>query len=416
MLAFVVLVVALLTALWTERIPVSAHRANADSDGPVRRNSRQREVASMTPAHSKRTADPALVKQWMDELLELHPVARAEKWDVPDHENGHLAWVDFSEEIMEGVKLPDCVSEYVSNPNAENRKCAEDWLSQNKHIEDGLMKIAALQQRSMGDARLDGLSTPGVKNLTQAFYIPLVRGLIAADDGDEALALSAFASAQSMVRNVDGTEATSLLGRVIANGARTVIYERFLERVYPSVSADSETLSAWRHTLFPGDTRDGLTRAMIGENLRCAAHLITSALSGEFDSVTDFKITDAETKVLIDAEFELKARVIAAVKSGNSLESIPAMYGQPTDARELSEESLGFQREQMETMQSVVSAILKKETRLMMYDAALAAAMGEIIPADPVSGKPFLWDGDTMTLSAPEGTSPQKPVVLPARE
>jgi hypothetical protein len=219
-----------------------------------------------------------------------------------------------------------------------------------------------------------------------------------------------------MVRNVDGTEATSLLGRVIATGGRAMIYENFLNRVYPSICGDSEKLSAWRDVLSPGDTRDGLTRAMIGENLRGTALLISSALSGEFDSITDFEITDNESKILIDAEFELKARVIAAVKSGNSLESIAAMYGQPIDTSGLSEQSLDFQREQMETMQSAVSAILKKETRLMMYDAALAAAIGEIIPVDPVSGKPFLWDGDTMTLSAPEGTSPQKPVVLPVRK
>lgn len=412
-LALAVLVVALLTALWTERFPVSAQQANAEFNGHVRRNSRPREAASKTPAPSERTANPVLVKKWMDELLESYPAAMAERWDVPAHENGHLAWVKFSEEVMEGVDLPDCVSEYVSNPNAENRNCTKEWLSQNKHIEDGLIAITAFQQRSMGDARLDDLATPGVNNFTEAFHILLVRGLISAEDGDDTLALSAFASALSMVRNVDGTEATSLLGQVIATGARAVIYENFLNRIYPSLSADSEKLSAWREALSPGDTRDALTRALIGENLRGTALLISSALSGEFDSVTGLEITDAETKVLIDTGFGLKARVIAAVKSGSSLESIPAMYGQPINPSGLSEESLALKSEEMETMQSVVSAILKKETRLMMYDAALAAAIGEIIPVDPVSGKPFIWDGDTMTLSAPEGSSPQKPVVLP---
>lgn len=415
-LALAVLVVALLTALWIEQIPVSARRANADSDGRLRRNSRLREVDSKTPAHTKRMADPALVKQWMDELLERHPEARAEKWDVPDHENGHLAWLEFSERSMDGLKLPDCVSEYISNPNAENRKCTEEWLGQIKDIEFGLMKIAAFHQRSMGDARYDDSTTPGVKNISQAFHILLARGLIAADDGDDALALSAFSSALSVVRNVDGTEATSLLARVVAIGARAVVYDSFLKRIYPSIGMDSGKLMAWRDALSPGDTRDGLTRALIGENLGSAELLISSALSGEFDSITDFEITDNESKILIDTGFALKARVIAAVKSGNSLESIPAMYGQPIETSGLSEQSLDFQREQMEIMQSVVSAILKKETRLMMYDAALAAAAGEIISVDPVSGKPFLWDGETMTLSAPEGTSPQKPLVLPVRK
>jgi hypothetical protein len=215
---------------------------------------------------------------------------------------------------------------------------------------------------------------------------------------------------------VDGSEATSLLARVIAIGARTVAYESFLKRIYPSISTDSEKLMAWRDALSPGDTRDGLTRALIGENLRGTALLIASTLSGESDSITDFKFTDAESEILIDSEFELKARVIAAVKSGNSLESIPAMYGQPIDTSGLSEQSLDFHSERMETMQSVVSAILKKETRLKMYDAALAAALDQVIPVDPVSGKHFSWDDDTMTLSAPEGAFPQKPVVLPVQK
>jgi hypothetical protein len=416
MLALAILVAVLLTALWSERIPLSADRAGADSNGPVRGKSRLREMDTKSTASRNRPADPALVKQWMDELLERHPEAKAETWDVPDHENGHLAWVKFSEEIMGGVELPACVSDYVANPTAENRKCAEEWLNQNKNIELALMEIAALRQRSMGDGRMDGLATPGVRNIHKAFYIPLARGLIAAEDGNESLALAAFASAMSLVRHVDGIEASSLLGRIIATSARTVIYENFLNRIFPTIGADTERLSAWRNTLSPDDTRDGLTRALIGENLRCSALLISSALSGEFDSITEFEVSEAETKVLIDAEFELKARVIAAVKSGSSLESIPFIHGQLTDTNGLSDISLDYLAGQVETMQSAVAGILKKETRLMMHDAALAAAIGETIPVDPVSGKPFLWDEITMTLSAPEGTNPQKPVTLPTRK
>ena len=125
-------------------------------------------------------------------------------------------------------------------------------------------------------------------------------------------------------------------------------------------------------------------------------------------------MTDAEIRLLVDAQFELNAKAIAALKSGSSLESIPAIYGQIVDTNGLSEESLDFFNVQVETAQSALAAILKRETRLMMYDAALAAVTGEAIPVDPVSGKPFQWDDTTMTLSAPEGTTPQKPLILSA--
>ena len=411
MLALAILVAALLTALWSDRIPLFADRASADSNGPVRSKSRLREMDVKSLTARKRTADPALVKKWMGELLERHPEARAEKWDVPEDENGHLAWMAFSAEVMDDVELPECVSEYVSNPNAENRKCAEEWLSENKDIEARLMKIAAIGKRSMGNERFDRLATTGVGNIHKAYYIPLVRGLIAAEDGNEKLALSTFASVLNLARHVDGIEASSLLGRVIAIGVRSVIYDSFIKRIYPSIRNDTDKLRVWRSTLSPGDTRDGLTRALIGTNLRDTALLISSALSEGFDSVTE-----TETKILFDTLFESKARAIMAVKSGSSLDSIPAIYAHPIDTHGLSDESLDYFTEQMESAESVLTAILKKETLIMMHDAALAAASGEPIPVDPVSGKPFLWDEATMTLSAPEGATPQKPVVLPAPE
>lgn len=414
MLVLAILVAALLAALWTDRIPLSADRANPDSNVPVRGKSRLREMDSNARTTRKRVVDPKLVQQRLDELLERYPEVKPEIRDVPDHENGHLAWVQYSEEMMKDIELPDCLSHYVTEPTPENRKCAEEWLNRHKNIERALVEIAALVKQSMGDTRLDERSTPGVKNLNKAFHLMLARGLILAEDGNEPLARSMFASAMGLVSQMDGIEATSLIGRVIATSARTMFYQTFLDRIYPSLAKDMARLSAWRDTLSPGDTRDGLTRAVIGSTLKDAALMTSSSLYDELHPFIDFSMTNADIRFLVDTQFELNAKVITALKSESSLESIPAIYSQPVDTSGLSGESLEFFNDLAETAQSALTAILKKETRIMMYDAALAAVTGEPIPLDPVSGKPFLWDEATMTLSAPEGTTPQKPVTLPA--
>ncbi|MCU0777725.1 MAG: hypothetical protein MUF86_08660 [Akkermansiaceae bacterium] len=415
MLAIAVFLAALVAALWSGRIPLSSDLPRPESSGPVHGKSRFREMASDTHAARKRAADPKFVQQWLDELLERHPEAEPGKRDVPDHENGHLAWVEFSEETMEEIELPECVSHYVTDPTLENRKCAEEWLDHHKHIRDALVAIGAIRQQAMGDHRFDMTSTPGVNNISNAFYMLLASGLIAAEDGNEPLARSTFASAMGLVRHMEGIEASSLIARVIATGSRTVIYQKFLDRIYPMIANDADRLAVWRDTLSPGDTRDGMARALIGDNLRIAKLFISSAYSGEFDSLIEINANDAETQLLINAQFEVNARAIAAMKSGSALDSIPSIYAQPVETRGMSGESRNFFIEQMESSQSAMTAILKKETHLMMYDAALAAALGVAIPYDPVSGKPFLWDKSTKTLSAPEGTTPQKPLSLPIK-
>jgi hypothetical protein len=316
---------------------------------------------------------------------------------------------------MEGVEFPDCLSDYVHKPNDENRKCAEDWLNQNQNIELAIMEIAALSKQSMGDARLDLLPSPGMKHFSKALMIMMARGLISAQEGDESRARAALASARNFVRHIDGIESPTLLEHVIAVGARISIHQTFLDRIYPALSDDSIELSLWRESLAPGDLRDELTRALTGENLRITNFLISNALSGEFDQIVDAKMTDAEIRTLIETGFEMKADAIAAAKTASHLDSIPNLYVEIGNKNGLSAESLAFLNEQMEIMQSVVAAILKKETRLMMYDAALAAAIGETMPPDPASGKQFQWDASTMTLNAPEGSTPQKPLSLPAK-
>jgi hypothetical protein len=151
MLAMAFLGIALLMGLLPNQPP---SREKSESKSPVRSKTRERTASMESVRGRRREVDARIVQRWMDELLERYPQLKFEKREVPDEENGFLAWTKFSSEILEGVELPDCLEEYLSSPNAINRRCAEEWLNQHSDLETSLSDIARLPDQSMGNARL----------------------------------------------------------------------------------------------------------------------------------------------------------------------------------------------------------------------------------------------------------------------
>lgn len=339
-----------------------------------------------------------LADQLYEEFLAKHPEIAVTYKDVPDRENGFLRLLDFADRHDaaggKGLSLPDDIDKMLNGSSAWNATRFAEWLRDNQGMLDEILAIGLLPEQSA-----KGIDPARYVSLPARTYVDMckiLRGNARAllEQGDEAAALRSLRATLGISNHMVRIETPSLLAETVAIMTRAQTW-KFATEHAPS------DLAAWRDALELGTA----SPAMLADLFRGEWHTVTRGIllpqvvSGETDfygaSLEDLDV-DAFMEEHLAYYLEMSAKMRATDLAGlMKLDTAAAISGSKSEQT----------RSLLETLFSGSSAWSKgwvnSQCSAALMEAAFAVAMGEEVPLDRVTGKPFIIDEIQGTISMP---------------
>lgn len=384
-------------------------KATVSSDSLQLRTKEREEPDALTKDRQRREATDQAARKWYERLLEKYPELRPVYRDVPDERNGYLQFILFAESFGPDGMLPKDIKLILEGSTLWDPAKVEAWIAENPSHFERLLHIAELPDRSnkgISFSKLHGPTTRHASDFTRILQASARLNF----ESDPEKALRHLKASVSLTDHFTDIEAPNMLGEVIATGARRKAQELFLQYFLPHLDPDS--LVPWNDALFRKEPpASEYSRIIKGEwNYIMRDHAL-SALLGKQPFDGEIRIPD------LDGFVDTYARVILQSANGASamgpdrfdlasaqFQAIPS-HLDPDTAHAL--------REAYRGMTGIIEALGRTHTQSAMEQATIAALSGNQMPLDPVSGKPFHWDPDTRTLTAPDGTDDIDPIKVP---
>lgn len=383
-----------------------------DPDGHA--TTRPNRKASVRPetGRTDRTAREAAVNRWYERLLADHPGLAVDFREVPDEENGFLQWLRFVDGLPTDADgrptlgLPGEIRGMLPDPEKWDAARFSTWLAENRDLVDQLLALGLLPDRSCRNLPASRAEFPAAGVARDSGLLLQLVARHALEQGDTGGALQAMRSVAGSARHFDGIETPTMLGATVSTLMRGSASRFVTGQLLAGRNWSAGELGEWRGILRSGDDAPAeLANIVRGEwHVSSRLHLLPQLLSGEgtdgFGRVSDIdRLADRHA-----GEFEKESASIAG--------------GSPVfpDARngELRAESDSMHPDDrlidptLLSMRSWTAAWLLDRSRLLLADAAIAAAMGGETPVEPLSGTPYIIDREAGTITLPDD-HPAKP-------
>lgn len=339
-----------------------------------------------------------LADQLYEEFLAKHPEITVIYKDVPDRENGFLRLLDFADRHdasgSKGLSLPDDIDKMLGGSAEWNATRFSEWLRGNQGMLDEILAIGLLPGQSA-----KGIDPARYVSLPARAYVDMceiLRGNARAllEQGDEAAALRNLRAALGISNHMVRIETPSLLAETVAILTRAQTW-KFAAEHAPS------DLAAWRDALELGTA----SPTMLADIFRGEWHTVTRGIllpqvvSGE----TDFYGASLEG---LDADAFMEEHLAYYLEMSAKMRATDLAGLMKLDTTAAISESKSEQtRSLLETLFSGSSAWSKGwvsgQCSAALMEAAFAVAMGEEVPLDRVTGKPFIVDEIQGTISMP---------------
>jgi len=410
-------ILAFLIAITTGFIYVrhKAHeseRREAAADTLQLRTKEREEPDALTKDRRHREATDQEALKWYERLLEKYPELRPVYRDVPDDQNGYLQFILFAESFGPDGMLPKELKLMFEESTPWDPAKVEAWIAENPSHFERLLHIAELTDRSnkgISFSKLHGPTTRHAGDFTRILQASARLNF----ESDPEKALRHLKASVSLSDHFTDIEAPNMLGEVIATGARRKAQELFLQHFLPHL--DPAALAPWNDALFrKEEPASEYSRVIKGEwNYIMRDHALSELLRKQ-PSDGDIHIPDLNGFVDAYARVILQSANGAAALGPDRFDVASAQFQAiPSD---LDPETANALRGAYRSMTGIIDALGRTLTKSTMEQATIALLIGNQMPLDPVSGKPFHWDPDTRTLTAPEvreGLEPIDPIKVP---
>lgn len=211
-----------------------------------------------------------------------------------------------------------------------------------------------------------------------------------------------------------------MLGEVVSLGIRSRSRDLFFESFLPTLANDPEALKKWRDAIFRTEkpaseyartitgewhvsTRSLLLPALLGDRSVLGTVLPVDDAAGVIDSYTLAMQASAEGVSRMGADRFDVAQAAKAFPPTNEI-----VNHTDDSPRKITAEGI------LSSIGAMAPAFGMHATRNAMESAAIAILIGEAPPVDPVSGKAFVWNEETRTLSSPT-VEDDLSIILPLR-
>lgn len=349
------------------------------------------------PAEPERSqkAIRAAADRWYEEILSRHPELAVTYKDVPDDENGFLQWLDFIDRCKANgaLDLPEDIDKMLKTPEAWDSKRMAEWLSQHQELIEEITKLGLLPDQSVKGIDFGRYSWVEPRLLVSANRLLLASAKLSMEQGDQDSALRHLRATMGSANHFDGIETPTLLNETVSALLRGSSRRFAIEALSSGVALSPENLKQWQQTLQSGGSeREDLAHVFFGEWHQSTRGLLLPLLIAPNHSDQDSPDPDA----VIEAHISfLKAWSEQIGSSDLKRLSTNDLAPSPSNALPDSEALAtgtnawvhGWSRGRIEAIQ---------------VQAAFATALGEEIPIEPISGKPFLFDPGTGTINMPE--------------
>ena len=345
-----------------------------------------------------------LADEWYQEFLAKHPEMAVAYRDVPDKENGFLQLLEFADRHDaaggKGLSLPDDIDKMLNGSAEWNATRFSEWLRANQGMVDEILAIGLLPGQSA-----KGVDPARYVSLPARAYVDMCEILrgharLLLEQGDDASALRSLKATLGISNHLEGIETPSLLSETVALLTRGQTWRFVTDTAFTTGNAPAD-LAAWRDALELGATSPTLLAGLFrGEwHTMTRGILLPQLVSGE----TDFYRENLEG---VDPNEFMEAHLAYYQEmSGKMWNSDLASLMNLDTAATISETTSPQIRALLETLFKGSSGWSKgwvnSQCGAALMDAAFAVAMGEEVPLEPVTGKPFVIDEERGTISMP---------------
>jgi hypothetical protein len=338
--------------------------------------------------------------KFYESLLARHPELAVEYKEVPDHQNGFLQLIEFEKRwkgddgLLRG--LPEDIRAMIRGVKPCDLRRVEQWLAENPTL---LSEIQAIGL--MPDQSAKGVEHPnpamGVSSmlLTQCAGLLELQARLHAERGSSSEALASLQAVMGLANHLDQIETPNMMHETMALLLRMRSSRYFFDELLPHLASGEQDLVAWERVMVgqsPGPSEFG--RVLRGEWHTGVRYLLPLSLPGGE--------VPPDLDRLGDAWADLVARRVQACESA----TVGGLW-QAIDAVQASGEGLSPQSGAILKLINEGSSTWPKGwIRCQLLDAqqqaAFAHLLGEPLPNEPITGKPFVWDEATQSILFPE--------------
>lgn len=389
------------------------HPDEAASTVPTRSADR---AASDPERERRRKESISLAAQkWYEELLEKYPRMKPVYRDVPDENNGYLQLLLLVESV-EKPRLPADLQSMLSGDGTvwEGGKF-KAWLSENQTYFDQILRVAELPDRSTKGIAFDRVYNGAAQLKSEFSWILQASARLAFESGDQESALRYMKASGCLGDHLADIEVPSMLGEVISTGIRAHARDSFRENFLPTLANDPEALRRWNEVIFRIEkpARE-YSRAITGEWNTSIRYLLLPALLGDHSVVDKVMPIDDVTELIDSYTLSMQKSADGISQMGaDRFDVTQAMLAFPKSAND-GDSGKVTAGSMLFSIRGLAQGFGRQATDSAMNSAAVSILLGEEPPADPVSGKPFIWDPTTRLLTAPEGEDEPESIKVPA--
>ena len=407
--------IAVVAVILANRQPSTKARGHDDADPQLSFRSEIRPADEDTKGSRRRIQEPgARSLALYESTLEKYPDMKPSYRDVPDDQNGYLQLLQIVEEWDFSI-LPDHLRGMLEGKADWDAGKLRAWYGEHRALINEVLAIAALPDRStkgIGFGRLYRSQTKtGISDLGK-----ILTGLsrMTADDGDDTGALRFLSGVKRLGAHLSGTEAPSMLAKVLEEGMRAQAEKCFSAHHLERLADKPKALRQWRDALHaPEDRAEETRRALLGEwNYMMRVHL-TPFMTGEGPVFSEKGYAIKDQPGFIAAYTRTHQAWMAELAAQPPGRFDISQWKSTAATGGLDAETAAMLQEMLHGIDGIVPALGTTATRSVRDRAAISILLGEEPPVDPVSGQPYRWDPATRTLSPPGDDDPDEAIQLP---
>lgn len=394
------LITVLLVLEKGELLPASFHLQAATRGAWMRATKNHRHDDKPKPRRSEEKVRQ-MADRWYEELLARHPEMAVTYKDVPDAENGFLKLLDFMDRYQDGYMLPDDIKKIIDGSNLWDPTRLAGWLEENRELMDEITAIGLLPGQSVKGIDFDRYKFVNARIPNQASQLLLSQARLAMEKGDQASALTSVRAVAGLANHMDGVETPSMLFETVSILLRLKNWKFATENLLSGEDATASDLATWREALEVGTAAPAdLAHVFRGEwHIMARGYLLPQMLEGKSEfSGKDVEIPDPDA--LVESHLSGYADAISKMRA-SSLSGLTGLSMNPPTSH-LSPESTELMGILSTGANAWNKGWIKGQCEGALMEAAFAAAMGEEILMEPLTGKPFVFDPEAGTLAMPD--------------
>ena len=362
-------------------------------------------------------------------VLERNPELQITWHPVKDETNGYRQWLMFKKQVVQDMTNENGTSSFHEELNAILSDSPE-WdydgasalMAKYSDLLDEMTAIGQLPDASAAGIPLQELGEfTSIIEARELVRLLMAGSRFAAESNDTQLALSRLNAASQISSYYQSVEASSFTDATIGIVSRLHVLESNMQHILPNLELSPAELSALRQNWQNKNATVSMQTLIRSEfSIGMRSSLIPIITNGAHNGLD---ISEEDTDALYDA---IAQQALSAIQQLDNLSERDLYKLQQSGLKSLDKSSYEYLSSDAlevlalnstDTYTSYLNGILRTQVVYNQHDAAMAFLANEPIPVEPITGKPYIFDQSTNTLSLPDDDMLKsyeiKPIKLP---